>query len=67
MSAFARSDLIDLTVGLEFESPKAVRVNDGIKTAWLPLSQIEIERDQPKPGFAKITLPEWLARDKGLI
>ena len=39
---------------------------DKEKAAWLPLSQIEIE----ETGFAGIftlTLPEWLALDKGLI
>jgi len=47
---------------------KAVLVHTGNKeeAAWLPLSQIEIE-PSGVAGIETITLPEWLALDKGLI
>ena len=63
----ARSTLIDLVVQIERETAVGVVIDDGTKKVWLPKSQIEIERDQPKLGMAKIALPEWLAMDKGLI
>jgi hypothetical protein len=33
---------------------------------WLPRSQIEIE-PMKKAGIVEVTLPEWLAQEKGLI
>jgi hypothetical protein len=38
---------------------------DNEDAVWLPLSQIEIE--PLSKGTAEITMPEWLAADKGLI
>lgn len=32
---------------------------------WLPKSQIEVEEN--KDGTCTVTMPEWLAHDKGLI
>lgn len=73
------SDLVDLDL-IHFrdaERPKAVLVSLGDRTAavWLPKSQIEIVTTGPvdykRRGFVsqpvKVTLPEWLAKDKGLI
>jgi hypothetical protein len=63
-----RSDLIDLTVQLLHETDKAVRVTDSTpdKGVWLPKTQIEIE-PADKGGLHVVTLPEWLAEEKGLI
>ena len=33
---------------------------------WLPLSQIEIGEKDGR-GCCEVTMPEWLAKDKGLI
>lgn len=63
-----KSDLIDLTMQLHHETPKALLVSDDgdkDKAVWLPLSQIEIERKSD--GIVIVTLPEWLATDKGLV
>ena len=63
-----KSDLIDLTVALHMMTDKAARVSlDGEddEAVWLPLSQIEVLK-RPK-GQAVVTLPEWLAHEKGLI
>jgi len=47
---------------------KAVLVHTGNKeeSVWLPVSQIEIS-DSGFEGIETITLPEWLALEKGLI
>jgi len=63
-----KSDLVDLTMQLHVETPKAIRVSDdgdAAKAVWLPLSQIEFER-KPR-GIVIVTLPEWLAIEKGLV
>lgn len=64
-----KSDLLDLTMQLHAETPKALLVSDdGIQknAVWLPLSQIEYEK-KPNSGIVIVTLPEWLAIDKGLV
>ena len=62
------SDLLDMTVKLHAMTDRAVRVSDDgddENAVWLPLSQIEVLK---RPGgIAIVTLPEWLALDKGLI
>ena len=64
-----KSNLIDITVEIEAETDKAVLVHEGDKSkaVWLPRSQIEIEKNALNGGIYEITLPEWLALDKGLI
>lgn len=52
-------ELVD--VDGETQTEKAVQFFDGSKTVWLPRSQIEINDD------GTVTMPEWLAMDKGLI
>ena len=63
-----KSNIIDLDVAIEAKTGKAVLVHTGIKeqAVWLPLSQIEIE-PTGFSGIETITLPEWLALEKGLI
>ena len=63
-----KKELTDLTVQVHAETAKAVLVsNDGDrdKAVWLPFSPIEI--DTSNSNYLQITLPEWLAQDKGLI
>lgn len=64
-----KSNLTDISVFVVHETQSAVLVHDGDETkkVWLPKSQIEIERDAHKPHLATITLPEWLAIDKGFV
>ena len=62
------SDLVDLTMQLHAETAKAALVSDDgdkAKAIWLPLSQIEIERKAK--GIVVVTLPEWLAIQRGLV
>ncbi len=48
---------------------KAVLIHDGAREAWIPLSQIhDQEPDGLKVGqHTELTIPEWLANEKGLI
>ena len=59
---------IELTLRLHHETELAIRVSDDGEdknAVWLPLSKIEVER-KPK-NIVVVTVPEWLAMDKGLI
>jgi hypothetical protein len=55
--------LIDLMVEVVKSTEKAwfVETEDGLE-AWIPKSQAEFDEDT-----LTLTLPEWLAIDKGLI
>lgn len=53
--------LIDIAGELRHETAKAFLVFDGAKEVWLPKSIVEHNDD------GTWTLPEWLAKDKGLI
>lgn len=63
-----KSNIIDIDVAIEARTEKAVLVHDGDKSkaVWLPLSQIEIS-PTGIGGIETVTLPEWLALEKGLI
>lgn len=64
----SNSDLIDVTVQIHMMTEHAVRVSDtgdDKDAVWLPLSQVEVLK-RPR-GTALLTLPEWLALEKGLI
>lgn len=43
------------------ETDKAVRLSDGVKTAWFPKSQLEDNKD------GTFTVPEWLAIEKEFV
>ena len=63
-----KSDLIDVSMTKHAETAKAILVSDtGDKddAIWLPKSQIEVDDDGH--GNVTVTLPEWLATDKGLV
>ncbi len=55
-------DLHDLSGELRGETEKAWRFYDGKETVWLPKSQCEWD-----PDSKTMTVPEWLAQEKGLI
>lgn len=64
-----KSDLVDVSVCRMAETEKAILVSDtGEKenAVWIPKSQCEIENDGYE-NFVTVTLPSWLAKDKGLI
>jgi len=63
-----KSDLIDLTLCLHAITERAVSVSDtgeDAKAVWLPLSQCEVLKRPNRTCV--VTLPEWLAHEKGLI
>lgn len=75
MSEARKSDLIDISCVIKQERDKAIAVSDGTmetldngsqreKWHWLPRSQIEIE---PDGDTFIVTMPVWLAKEKGLI
>lgn len=55
------SELVDIAGEIQGETEKAIRFFDGDRTVWLPKSQVEINDD------GTVTMPEWLAEEKGLI
>ncbi|MFA7175904.1 MAG: hypothetical protein WC114_01540 [Smithellaceae bacterium] len=57
---------VEIFVEIKRRTQKAVLVSDGAVEVWLPLSLIDIEPGN-KYNQATITLPEWLAKEKGLI
>lgn len=63
-----KSELIDLTMKKHALTAKAILVSDDgdeKKAKWLPLSQVEVE--EKSQGIVVVTLPEWLAIEKGLV
>lgn len=57
-------ELIDVTVALKHETAKAWLVSDGAKDVWVPKSQGDLADDGK---VFTLTLPLWLAKDKGLV
>lgn len=60
--------LVDISVYILVTTNNAILVRDGDDTeAWLPKSQIRYdETGATGPGPYNVTVPEWLAIDKGL-
>jgi hypothetical protein len=61
-------EVIDLSVQKLHETEKAYLVTDSIpeKGVWIAKSQCELDESSTK-GIYTLTLPEWLAQEKGLI
>lgn len=59
--------LYDASFALLAETDKAIKVSDdGGKTEhWLPKSQIEY--DERPGGIVEVTMPYWLAKEKGIV
>jgi len=65
----SKSDLIDCNVMLHHETDKAWLVSDtGDREdgVWIAKSQAQLEPDYAGQCFV-LTLPEWLATEKGLV
>lgn len=63
-----RSDLIDVTMHRHIDRPAAIFASDTGErddAVWLPKSQIEIEEQDG--AIVVVTMPSWLAAEKGLI
>jgi len=63
----SRSSIIDLSMIIVYRTDKALLVKDAEDSdpVWLPLSLVEVEGEAGEVG--EITLPDWLAQEKGLI
>ena len=61
--------LVDLTLEQLHETPRAVLVTPGgpDEAVWLAKSLIEVEPNAVNAGLVDVTLPEWLAQERGLI
>lgn len=59
--------LIDLSVIIVHQTDRAVLVKDAEDAGaiWLPLSLVEVDGEPGELG--EVTMPEWLAQEKGLI
>ena len=57
-----KSDLIDIAVEIKSETEKAYYLDDGATQVWIPKSQCEWNQED-----GTLTMPEWLAKDNGLI
>ncbi len=62
MTAPGKSDLVDIAGELRNETKAAFLIFDGTREAWLPKSLVEWD-----PGAKTFAMPEWLAKEKGLI
>ncbi|MBM3605117.1 MAG: hypothetical protein FJX25_10275 [Alphaproteobacteria bacterium] len=63
-----RSNIIDIEGQIHARTDRAILFStDGEEdgAAWLPLSQVEVE--MKGRNIAVVTLPEWLAVERGLV
>lgn len=71
MSDSARkSDLVDLEMVRHHVTERAVLVSlDGTrsKAVWLPLAHVEIVCKNAARAIVDVTMPEWLAIERGLV
>jgi len=60
---------IEISCTVEIITDKAIRVNDGSDSVWIPRSQIEDPDPSEMEVGSEVTIliPEWLAESKGLI
>jgi hypothetical protein len=56
-----RSELFNLAAEIEVETVKAWKLTDGVRSEWVPKSQVENNND------GTFTFPLWLAKEKGFI
>jgi len=61
MARRANHDLVDIAGEVRARTERAIQFFDGDTLVWLPRSQIEVNDD------GTVTMPEWLAVDKGLV
>lgn len=59
-------DEVTVDVTIRHQTDKAILAYDGKREVWVPKSQIR-DLKMGKAKTAQITIPEWLAKDKGLV
>ena len=68
MTGARKSGLVDVEVQIHHRTERAILVSDDgdrERAVWLSLSLVEVETKQG--GLAEGTMPEWLAKERGLI
>lgn len=61
-------ETVDISGEIHAETDKAILFFDGADSDWIPRSQILHEEESNHfPGIVTITIPEWLAKEKGYI
>ena len=65
------STLVKINVKVVSRTDLAILVNDGRREAWVPLSQVEEEIEEPTPPMGivattAIVVQDWVATEKGL-
>jgi hypothetical protein len=63
-----KSGLVDVEVQIHHRTERAVLVSDDgdrENAVWLALALVEIEMKQG--DLAEVTMPEWLAKERGFI
>ena len=58
-------DEIDICVEFLKDHGRAIKISDGNVEEWLPKSQIEYDGEEG--DTITVTMPNWLALEKGLI
>jgi hypothetical protein len=60
-------ETVEIEVVIEHNTGKAILVDDGDRVTWLPLSECPFEWKDEIKGIATVTVPVWMAKQKGLI
>ena len=63
----ANHDLVDIEGTIQGESERAYRFRYADGYCWLPKSQVEWSPPTSGRALGTMTMPEWLAMEKGLI
>lgn len=66
----SRNDPVELSVSFRHATPAAVLIEDAGTEAWLPRVHVTTDSDidhLQKGEVFDLTVPEWLAFEKGLI
>lgn len=58
---------IEFCATVEHETDKSLLVSDGSEKIWLPKSQIVRQRPIGSNMDFEFVIPQWLAKEKGII
>lgn len=64
----SRNEIVEVDGAIEARTDRAILFHTGDKTqaVWLPRNQIQID-DAGFPEIFTVSMPEWMALDRGLI
>lgn len=63
---YRRDEDVGVDVRIVYETEFAILVNDGDIEVWVPKSEIKNDQDHTETETT-ITIPEWLAIEKGFV